>query len=80
METTQFDSTTSPVGLPLLTVPQAAKLLAISKSKLYELLARNDLKAVKIDACTRIEAAELERFVHIRRLGPSAFGEVGLRG
>ncbi|TDD59524.1 DNA-binding protein [Actinomadura darangshiensis] len=37
----------------LLTVPEAAKALAISRSKLYELLASGAIRSVRIDGSRR---------------------------
>jgi excisionase family DNA binding protein len=47
----------------LLTVPQAAKVLAISRSKLYELLAAGAIRSVRIDGSRRIPAAALSAYV-----------------
>jgi excisionase family DNA binding protein len=38
----------------LLTVPEAAEALAISRSKLYELLATNAVASIRIDGSRRI--------------------------
>lgn len=52
-------------GVPrlLLTTSEAAAALGISRAKLYELLARGELRALKINAATRVSVAELERYV-----------------
>jgi excisionase family DNA binding protein len=48
----------------LLTAEQAAEALAISRSKIYELLAAGVLTSVQIGRCRRIPAQALEDFVH----------------
>ncbi|MGH8878622.1 MAG: helix-turn-helix domain-containing protein [Stackebrandtia sp.] len=48
----------------LLTVPEAAKALAISRSKLYELIASGELPSVRIDGSRRIPSTELTNFVN----------------
>lgn len=47
----------------LLTPEEAAKVLSISRSKLYELLATNELESVRIGASRRIPVQALDRFV-----------------
>ena len=47
----------------LLTVPEAAAALAISRSKLYELLAAGAIRSVRIDGSRRIPVASLESYV-----------------
>jgi excisionase family DNA binding protein len=47
----------------LLTPEQAAELLSISRSKLYELIARGELDSVRIGASRRVPTAALEDFV-----------------
>src|SRR5579885_670220 len=47
----------------LLNVNQAAQVLAISRSKLYELIAAGRLPLVHIDGCARLSLASLEKFV-----------------
>ena len=62
MKATQ--SAASPeVSRLLLTVPEAAKALAISRSKLYELLAVGVIASVRIDASRRIPLSALESYV-----------------
>jgi excisionase family DNA binding protein len=48
----------------LLTVPEAAKALAISRSKLYELLASGALRSVRIDGSRRIPLDALSDYVN----------------
>lgn len=47
----------------LLTVPEAAAALAISRSKLYELLAAGVVRSVRIDGSRRVLVAALEIYV-----------------
>ena len=47
----------------LLTVPEAAKALAISRSKLYELLATNAVASIRIDGSRRIPLSALEAYI-----------------
>jgi excisionase family DNA binding protein len=47
----------------LLTVPEAAEALAISRSKLYELLAVGLVRSVRIDGSRRVPVEALETYV-----------------
>ena len=47
----------------LLTVPEAAAALAISRSKLYELLAAGLVRSVRIDGSRRVPVKALETYV-----------------
>lgn len=47
----------------LLTVPEAAEALAISRSKLYELLAAGLVRSVRIDGSRRVPMEALETYV-----------------
>jgi excisionase family DNA binding protein len=47
----------------LLTVPEAAKALAISRSKLYELIAAGLVRSVRIDGSRRVPGGALETYV-----------------
>ncbi|NED54804.1 helix-turn-helix domain-containing protein, partial [Micromonospora aurantiaca] len=47
----------------LLTVPEAAEALAISRSKLYELLASGALRSVRIDGSRRIPLNTLNDYI-----------------
>ena len=51
----------------LLTPREAAEVLSVSRSKLYQLLAAGELRSVRIDGCRRVAASELRRYVE--RLG-----------
>lgn len=48
----------------LLRVDEAAKLLSISRSLLYELLAAGNIKVVRIGRAVRIPRAELDRWLN----------------
>jgi len=47
----------------LLTVPEAAEALAISRSKLYELIASGLVRSVRIDGSRRVPVEALESYV-----------------
>ena len=47
----------------LMTVPEAAEALAISRSKLYELLASGAIASIRIDGSRRIPLTALEEYV-----------------
>ena len=47
----------------LLTVPEAAEALAISRSKLYELLAAGVVDSIRIDRSRRIPLSALEVYI-----------------
>ena len=47
----------------LLTVPEAAEALAISRSKLYELIASGAITSVRIDGSRRIPLTTLEDYI-----------------
>jgi excisionase family DNA binding protein len=59
---------------PILTRPeQAAHLLAISRSRVYELLASGELQSIQIGSSRRIPLASLDHFV-AERLSESRLG------
>ena len=47
----------------LLTVPEAAETLAISRSKLYELFAAGLVRSVRIDGSRRVPIEALETYI-----------------
>ncbi len=47
----------------LFRIDEAAEVLSLGKSKLYELLARGELPTVKIGRATRVPAESLQRWV-----------------
>jgi len=46
----------------LLSIPECADRLSLGRSKLYELLSRGDIRAVRIGRAVRIPATEIERY------------------
>jgi excisionase family DNA binding protein len=52
-----------PLDLQLLTVPQAAEILGISKSLLYQLVSRGDVKSIRIGRLIRIKMEDLLQFL-----------------
>ncbi|MFI6514052.1 excisionase family DNA-binding protein [Spirillospora sp. NPDC050679] len=48
----------------LLTVPEAAKALAISRSKFYELLASGAIRSVRIDGSRRVPYDALTDYIN----------------
>jgi len=51
----------------LLTIPDAARVLAIGRTTLYELIATGTLDVVRIGRCARIPLAALQAFVDQQR-------------
>jgi excisionase family DNA binding protein len=51
----------------LVSVPEAADMLSISRSKLYELLASGEIQSIHIDGARRVLLASLREYV-ARRL------------
>lgn len=47
----------------LLTVPEAAEALGLSRSKLYELITRRAVRSVRIDGSRRVPVEALEAYV-----------------
>ncbi|KIH98021.1 transcriptional regulator [Streptomonospora alba] len=47
----------------LLTVPEAARALAISRSKLYELIGSGAVRSVKIDGSRRVPVGALDAYL-----------------
>jgi excisionase family DNA binding protein len=47
----------------LLTVPEAAEALAISRSKLYQLLAAGTIASIRIDGSRRIPVTALQAYI-----------------
>lgn len=65
------DESATPVAPPrlLVTVEQAAKVLAIGRSLMYELVSREEVASVKIGRARRIAVAALEEYVMRQRTG-----------
>ena len=59
------------IGVPplLLTVPDAARVLAIGRTTLYELIAERRIEIVHIGRCTRVPVDALRTFVEQKRAG-----------
>lgn len=55
---------------PLLSIEEAAAVLAISQRGVYRLIEREHLLALKVGGCTRIEQEELRRFIAEHRKRP----------
>jgi excisionase family DNA binding protein len=51
----------------LLTIPQAAAVLAVGRTTVYELIGAGDLEAVHIGRSVRVPIAELQAFVERQR-------------
>ena len=50
----------------LLTIPEAARLLRVSRAQAYQLAARGDLPVVRIGRSVRVRADRLERWLDER--------------
>jgi len=61
----QTDNIHEPQSVGLLTVPVAARWLALSRSTLYNLMDRGDLAYVKIGRSRRIPVAEIDRLIRV---------------
>jgi excisionase family DNA binding protein len=48
----------------LLTVPEAAKAMSLSRSKLYELIAARKVRSVKVDGARRIPTDALTEYIN----------------
>jgi excisionase family DNA binding protein len=62
-----------PSGEPdvLLTPAEAAAVLKIGRSKLYELMARGAINSVKLGRCRRFRRSDLDRFIGDLDAAPS---------
>jgi excisionase family DNA binding protein len=47
----------------LLTPSEAAEILGIGRSKLYELIARGSIRSVKLDRCRRLRRSDVDLFI-----------------
>ena len=63
-------TTTTVLGPLLLTALQAAQLLAVGRTSVYELIATGDLATVHIGRSMRIPADSVRAFVELRRRRP----------
>jgi excisionase family DNA binding protein len=65
----EVNATTTAPHTPLLyTLPEAAALLRISRTKLYELLTTNQIESVHIGRSRKIPAAALDAYVRSLRI------------
>lgn len=48
---------------PVLTIPEVARYLKISKSKIYDLVSRKEIPHLKIGRNVRIRQADLQRWM-----------------
>jgi excisionase family DNA binding protein len=55
----------------LLTAIQAAEVLSIGRSKLYELVARGAVQSVKLDRCRRFRRSDLDRYIRSLPVAPA---------
>jgi excisionase family DNA binding protein len=55
----------------LLTPAEAATVLKIGRSKLYELIARGLIESVKLGRCRRFRRSDLDRFIRDLAAEPS---------
>ena len=60
------DSTTRTIGL-LLKIPDAAEILAVGRSTVYELIGDGQLETVHIGRSVRVTTASVEALVERRR-------------
>ena len=49
----------------LLSIPEAASALAISRTKFYELISAGLIRPVRIGRCVRVAKAEIVRFIDV---------------
>jgi len=63
----QMTPTNDGVEPILLTVPQAARALAIGRTTLYELIAERRIETVHIGRCTRVPVDAVRAFVEAER-------------
>ncbi len=59
-------STNQPIGL-LLKIEDAAGMLAVGRSTVYELIGKGDLETVHIGRSVRVTTASIEAFVEEQR-------------
>lgn len=55
----------------LMTAIEAATVLGIGRSKLYELMARGLIASVKVDRCRRFRQSDVERFIKDLSVAPA---------
>ena len=52
---------------PVMTVPQVAEYLQISKSKIYLMIKRGEIPYIRIGKCVRIMESDLDEWLEARR-------------
>ena len=62
----------APVLEPLMSVEDVADCLRVSERSVFRLLERGELATIKVGGLTRIEPAELRRFIADQRREPAA--------
>ena len=50
-------------GTTILTIPEAIEVLRISRSSMYAIMGRGDLKTVKFGKSRRVRLTDLERYI-----------------
>jgi excisionase family DNA binding protein len=58
-------------GNKLLTVPEVAERLRLSRGRTYILLARGDIPRIKVGGAVRVDSIDLEEFIREHRRGVS---------
>jgi excisionase family DNA binding protein len=53
----------------LLKVPEVALQLGVSRAKVYELMAKDQLPSVKVDGCRRVRSEDLHAFTSSLQTG-----------
>ena len=68
----------APAPLPrlLYTPAEAASVLGIGRSKLYELLRSGELPSIHIGTARRIEATAVDEYIKARRAAAAALGRL----
>lgn len=59
----------------LVRIPEACDRLSLGRSTIYALIAKGEIKAVKVGAAVRIPASELERWVEEQIAGRDGAAE-----
>jgi excisionase family DNA binding protein len=62
-EVQQMDQSFRPVDDPILTIPEVARYLKVSKSKVYELVSKKEIPHLKIGRNVRIRQIDLQVWV-----------------
>lgn len=60
------------VGRLLLTIPEAAAVLGIGRTLVYDLVLRGELPSIKLGRARRIPIASLEKFIARRTIESSS--------